>query len=243
MSSEKRVSLRFNTAGLSATQQNLVSLLMTEGRIAEELIALEQEEQAEFTKMLNEAIEEVDREHTRLMGLMGQVIRLPAKQLQWENNHLKISKAITQSLSQTGRIPNQTQIAAITGLSRKAVQDHLAQGDDNSVYVEHMRQYFLMAPRVMDSVLSAAVLKSDMKAARMYFTLLEKMQGTTPLSIFNTQNNYIQINKTVVKQNVIGLLAPEQLRKIEELLAEWLPLDPNESIFGPNVPPVGFSKP
>jgi hypothetical protein len=189
MSTEKRIKLTFNAAGLSTTQKELVPLLFMDGTITEQLVALEEDEQAEFSKMLNEAIEEVNREHTRLMGLMGQALRMPVKQLQWENNHLKISKAVVQGLSQNGRTPNQMQIAAATGLSRKTVQDHLAQGHDNPVFAEHLRQYAMMAPRVMDAVLQEAILENDTKAARLYFEILEKMKGPNAPNIYNIQNN------------------------------------------------------
>ncbi len=222
MSNVKRITLTFHPNGLSPMQQELVPLLLKEGKIAERLLLLEEEQQAEFAKMLNEAIDEVNREHLRLMDLLGQTMRMPVKQLAWENNHLKISKTIERGLAQTGRIPSQTQIAASTGLSRKAVYDHMAQGGDNSVFTEHLQQYTMMAPRVMDSVLSGAILKSDTKAARLYFDILEKMKDPNAPAIYNTQNNYIQINNTVIKQEAISHLNPEQLKQIEEMVWKTL---------------------
>ena len=218
MSAEKRISLTFNTAGLSARQQELIPLLLAENIITTDLEAMEEEQQAEFAKMLNKAIEEVNREYTRLTGLMGQTMRMPVKQLAWENNHLKISKAIELGLLQSGRTPNQTQIAAATGLSRKTVQDHMAQGNDNSVFADHLRQYTMMAPLVMDIVLHKIIDAADIKAVKMYYEILEKLNGPNASNIYNTHNNYIQINNHVISQEALGRLSEEQLKQIVEMV-------------------------
>jgi hypothetical protein len=218
MNWENRISLTFNTAGLSAMQQELMPLLLAENIITQDLEAMDEEQQAEFAKMLNKAIEEVNREYTRLTGLMGQTMRMPVKQLAWENNHLKISKAIELGLLRTGRTPNQTQIAAATGLSRKTVQDHLAQGNDNSVFAEHLRQYNMMAPVVMDIVLHKIIDSADMKAVKMYYEILEKLNGPNAQNIYNTHNNYIQINNHVISQEALGRLSEEQLKQIVEMV-------------------------
>ena len=223
MGIEKRIGLSVNTKGFSDTQQKLLPLLLSETGINEELDLLDEAEQTELAKMLNEAIEEVNREHTRLMALMGQAIRMPSKQLIWENNHLKITKAITGALARTGRMPNQAYIATATGLNRKTVQEHIVKGDDNSIYIEHLRQYTMMAPRVMDIVLNEAVGERSMKAAKMYFDILDKMRSPNAPNIFHTQNNYIQINNTVIKQETISHLSPEQLKQIEEMVQKSLP--------------------
>ena len=240
---EKRISWHYNSDALSAMQQKLQPFVISDNIAQNHLGSLDEDERSEYSKMVETAIEALNSEHTRLMGLIGVLTRMPAKQLEWENNHLKIKKAVTSLLSLTGTAPNQMQIARATGLDRKTVKAHLAKGDDSSVFAEHQSIYTLMATQVMDMVLEEAVLEHNIKAAKMYFDILEKLKTNGPSAIYNTTNNYIQINNTIIKQEVIGLLAPEQLRKIEELLAEWLPLDPHESIFGPNVPPVGFTKP
>jgi hypothetical protein len=218
MSTSKRVTLTFNTAGLSATQHELIPLVLSETGITQDLEAMEETGRAEFAKLLNEAIEEVNREHTRLIDLMGQTMRMPTKQLQWESNHLKISKTIAMGLAQTGQAPNQTQIAALTGLSRKTVQQHVAQGNDTSIFTEHLQQYTMMAPRVMDVALNKAINGEDIRAVKVYFDILEKMQGPNALNIYTTHNNYIQINNHVISQEALGRLSEEQLKQIVEMV-------------------------
>jgi hypothetical protein len=63
-----------------------------------------------------------------------------------------------------------------------------------------------------------------MKAAKMYFDILEKMQGPNPPAIYGTQNNYLQINNTIIKQETIRQLSPEQLKQIEEMVEKSLQL-------------------
>jgi hypothetical protein len=218
MSPEKRITWEYNPEGLSETQEQLHPLLFINDKNSEKLKALNQEQQAEFIKMLTDAIEELNKEHTRLLSLMGLATQLPAKRLIWEDNHLKITKVIISRLSRTGCIPSKAYIAEATGLTRKTVQEHMAQGDEHSIYADHQRHFTMMAPRVMDVVLHEAVLEHNMKAAKMYFDILEKMKGPDPLSIYNTQNNYIQINSTVIKQETISQLNPEQLKQIEEMV-------------------------
>ncbi len=229
---EKRFTWQYNAEGLNATQQKLQSLLLSNESITKELENLDEAERTEFNNMLTDAIDELNKEHTRLMVLMGQLSRMPAKQLEWENNHIKITKAIVSALSRTDRTPNQMYLARVTGLSRQTIRAHVARGDDYSVYAEHMRQYAMMAPQVMDAVLHGAILERDMKAVKLYFEILDKLKAQGPTAIYNTTNNYIQINTTIIKQEVINLLAPEQLRQIEDLINKLLPHGTNNP-FGP----------
>jgi hypothetical protein len=218
MSTEKRITLRYNSAGLTEMQQKLVPILLGEGWISEDLKTLNEEEQAEFAKMLGEAIEVVNREHSHLMAMMGHVVRLPAKKLIWENNHLKITQTISLSLAQTGRMPSQAYIAATTGLNRKTVQEHTGEGHDNSVFLEHLRQYSIMAPRVMDTVLHDALYRHDMKAAKLYFDILDKMQGPSAPNLYAGRNNYIYINNYVIRQESLRRLSDEQLMQIVDMV-------------------------
>jgi hypothetical protein len=183
-----------------------------------ELHALSKEDQAEFFKILTLAIEELNRENSRLMGLMGQTSRQPVNRLVWEDNHLKITRTISSALANTGRMPNQAYIAQTTGLSRKTVSEHLSEAHDKSIYIEHLRQFTIMAPRVMDSVLNQAVLEQDTKAARLYFDILEKMNGPSAPNIYAGRNNYIYINNYVIRQETLRRLSDDQLKQIVEMV-------------------------
>ena len=68
----------------------------------------------------------------------------------------------------------------------------------------------------MGTVMKAA-LKGDLKAAKLFFE--NSKPRKTKEKPANTQNNYVQLNKTVINQQVIQQLKPEQLQLIEQIIA------------------------
>jgi hypothetical protein len=127
-------------------------------------------------------------------------------------------------------MPTQNYIAEITGFSRQTVNKHLSEGEDASVYAEHIRNFSAMAPHVLTRIVKAATSRDNsVPAMRLYFELLEKFQGKGQLSIPGTQHNYIQINNTIVKQEALQQLHPEQLKQIEEMMQRNLPAPDTEN--------------
>ena len=59
--------------------------------------------------------------------------------------------------------------------------------------------------------------------------LLEKFQGKGQPAIPGLQHNYIQINNTIVKQEALQQLNPEQLNQIEEMMQRNLPAPDTEN--------------
>lgn len=53
--------------------------------------------------------------------------------------------------------------------------------------------------------------------------LRQKMQGKTQTPALN-QNNCIQINNTVLKQETLQQLSTEQLKQIEEIVRKYVPV-------------------
>jgi hypothetical protein len=86
------------------------------------------------------------------------------------------------------------------------------------LYAEQLNQFKFMADRVLAKVIKAASL-GDMKAARLYFDILNNLGNQSGNNTtINTQNNYIQINQTKLSQETIKHLSPEQLNQIEAVL-------------------------
>ena len=126
---------------------------------ASELKFMSEEEHIELTKLLKEKLDWVNRQHTKLLQIMGEVAQVPCNRLLWENNHLKITKAINTTLSATGQIPNHTYIAEITGLSRQTVAKHLSETEVTSIYDEQLINFSVMAPQVLNRVIEGAAAK------------------------------------------------------------------------------------
>ena len=80
-----------------------------------------------------------------------------------------------------------------------------------------MEQFKFMAPNILAGVFKCAF-NGDMSAARLYFEAVGvagKRQGNT---VTNEQNNYIQINNTILSQENLKQLSAEQLSRIENII-------------------------
>jgi hypothetical protein len=58
----------------------------------------------------------------------------------------------------------------------------------------------------------------DIGAAKLYFNVMGHLQPTPSNTLIQNQNNFIQINGTVLSQESIKSLNPEQLNSIESIL-------------------------
>jgi hypothetical protein len=204
-----------NRANTGLNLKRLEKLLQAGRLTADELGSLSDEEQIELKQMARSRIDELNNEHTRLLQMLADMSDISYSRMNWESNHLKISKAIQTSLFKTGRIPTQTYISEITGLSRQTVNKHMAEGDAKSVLAEQLDHFAMMAPVVMGKLLHAVLEYRSLPAMKMYFDLLERTQGRLPVM---QQNNFIQINNTVLKQETLQQLSTEQLKQIEEVI-------------------------
>jgi hypothetical protein len=57
------------------------------------------------------------------------------------------------------------------------------------------------------------------KAARLYFEMVGAMNKQQPNTVINEQNNYIQINNTILSQQNLKQLSKEQLNQIEHIIS------------------------
>jgi hypothetical protein len=138
------------------------------------------------------------------------------REMIWDYNHALITETIRNFVGKHGTLPNKARIAADCGLSRKTIRKHLQSFDMHTVYGDQKKVIDIMRQTILGSVMQAAV-NGDMKAARLYLETVE----TTSVGkvVVNEQNNYVQINKTVINQQVIQQLSPQQLAQIEQIIA------------------------
>ncbi len=168
-----------------------------------------------LTKKLNES---KGVELDRLLIQIDELLPADTKNQIWENNHSTITSSMKNHIEEYGTMPNKNKIAADTGLSRQTIHKHLNGFAEHPLYAEQLKQFKFMADRVLAKVIKAASL-GDIKAARLYFDIMGSMNGPTLTNtLIKTQNNYIQINGTVLSQETIQQLTPEQLNRIEEVL-------------------------
>jgi hypothetical protein len=79
-----------------------------------------------------------------------------------------------------------------------------------------------MGPKVLARVYAFAV-NGDVKAARLFLQATGYLQATNnPSTGIETQNNYIQINNTIINQSKLKELPLDKLTQIEEILNKVL---------------------
>ena len=135
----------------------------------------------------------------------------------WENNQMMISNAISKFLSENGYMPSKTLIAEQTGLSRQTVVKHFKEYKTHPEHTAAVEQFKFMAPKIMASVFKVAV-KGDTKAARLYFDMIGETSKQQKSTVVTEQNNYIQINNTILSQENLRQLTAEQLNQIESII-------------------------
>jgi predicted transcriptional regulator len=121
-------------------------------------------------------------------------------------------------------MPSKTEIANKIELSRQTVHKHLKEYANHPEHLEQIEQFRFMTSKVLAKVFQFAV-NGDVGAAKLYFNIVGFMNnGQTPNNtLIQNQNNYIQINGTVLSQETIKHLNPEQLNTIETILKTALP--------------------
>ena len=137
----------------------------------------------------------------------------------WESNHNKITATISILIEEYGRMPSKVEIAKKTGLSRQTIHKHLKEYKTHPLFLGQMEQFSFMSSKLLAKVFQYAI-NGDMAAAKLYFNIIgyaNNVQQQNNTMIQN-QNNYIQINGTVLSQETIQQLNAEQLNSIERIL-------------------------
>jgi len=184
---------------------------------------LEQFNEAD-TKQLHVTINEIfstlkGTERDNFLSKLSIIMYESTKNELWEYNHIQITRAITVFMNENGRMPSKTEIATKTELSRQTVHKHLNEYTNHPLYLEQIEQFRFMTSKVLAKVFQFAM-NGDISAAKLYFNVLGNMnngQGQNNTLIQN-QNNYIQINGTVLSQETLKHLNPDQLNTIETIL-------------------------
>lgn len=175
-----------------------------------------------LTKLLNE---KKGDELANFIEQISDIIPQGVKNQLWENNHYRITLAITKLMEDYGKMPTKNQIAEESGLSRQTISKHLKNYQTNPLYAEEMQKFKFMADRVLSKVYKIAISCGDVKAARLYLEVLGYLGNQSGINTtINTQNNYLQINQTKINQETIKHLTADQLIQIEGILKAVLPL-------------------
>ncbi len=141
----------------------------------------------------------------------------------WQHNHVKITVAISTLMQEYGRMPAIAELLDNTGLSRQTIHKHLKEYSTHPLYLEQIEQFRFMTSKVLAKMFQFAV-NGDVAAAKLFFNVLGNANGQQAYNtLIQNQNNYIQINGTVLSQETIKHLNAEQLNTIETILKTALP--------------------
>jgi hypothetical protein len=182
----------------------------------EDLSPPEREYLAETTTQTLARLTGVERDN--FLDKIDLIVPANTKSDIWEHNHALINNAVSRYMRENGVMPAQNVIARQTGLSRQTVAKHFAAYKRHPEYTAQMEQFKFMASNVLSNVFKYA-LNGDMRAARLYFEMVgaTNKQSRT-CGIINEQNNYIQINNTILSQENLKRLSTEQLAQMESII-------------------------
>jgi hypothetical protein len=159
-----------------------------------------------------------DEERDNFINKIAQIIPPSTNDQIWEHNHFAIGRAITKLIGQYGSMPTKFMIARETGLSRQTVAKHLTEYKTHPQYLAEIEQFKFMTPEILAGVCKLAR-NGDVKAARLYFEIVGAIHKQQSNTVINEQNNYIQINNTILSQENLKQLSKEQLNQIEHIIS------------------------
>jgi len=209
-----------------STEKSRVNELLEKGQVKlDEYEQLTETEQAEFTKLLYQKVDALNgKEQLAFMNRFDEIWTPQTKNRLWENNQIQIMGAVANLIRDYNRMPSCAEISKDTGLSRQTIQKHLKNFSIHPIYLEQMEQFRLLTTSVLASVYKSAI-RGDIGASKLYFNFMGCLgnEQNSNNTLIQNQTNYIQINKTVLSQETIKQLSPEQLNSIEDILKTALP--------------------
>jgi hypothetical protein len=207
------------------TENKINKILSLEQITPKDIEQLSKAENTRFFEILTEKFNKLTGvEKDRFYKKIELITSSTTKNQLWEFNHNQITWAISTLMHEYGRMPTKTEIAIKSELSRQTVHKHLKEFTSHPQYLIQIEQFKFMTSKVLAKVFHFAV-NGDMGAAKLYLNAVGFINNkqVPNNTLIKNQNNYIQINGTVLSQETIKHLNPEQLNTIETILKTALP--------------------
>jgi hypothetical protein len=184
----------------------------------DDLNGLTKEELSHFTRTTTERINNTEGEELDLLlEKVDPILSQHTKNELWEHNHRKIIQAISTFIDDYGRMPLKMELVQQVGLSRQTIHRHLKEYKENLLHSEYLDQFEFMTPKLVAKMFQFAI-RGDVKAGRLYFDMV----GALGAGKVKNQTNYIQINNIQISEEKLKALTEDQLKKVEDVLAEVL---------------------
>ncbi|GAA3985728.1 hypothetical protein [Mucilaginibacter dorajii] len=206
------------SVALRVTNEKINRLLASEKITAADVGELNQQEHRLFEQKISELLEQLNgTERDRFLEKIEPIMHGNTKSDIWERNHIQISNAIANHMRQYGVMPTKNDLAQETGISRQTVAKHIKEYKEHPEFAAQMEQFKFMSHKILANVFKQAS-DGDMKAAKLFFDMVGTANQQPAATVITAQNNYIQINNTILSQENLKNLTAAQLQQIENIV-------------------------
>jgi predicted transcriptional regulator len=207
-----------DTSKFTAIERTIDQLFSLKKITVKDIEGLSKPERDYLSETINQTLQHLTgAKRDDFLNKIECIVPTSTKNQFWEYNHHVISSAISKLMRQHGCMPPKNAIAEETGLSRQTVAKHIAAYKTHPEYMAEIEQFKFMTPKMLASVYKFAE-NGDMTAARLFFEMVGTINKHQPNTTLNGQTNYIQINNTILSQENLSQLSPEQLNQIEKII-------------------------
>ncbi|MGN6394619.1 MAG: hypothetical protein ACTHMI_03585 [Mucilaginibacter sp.] len=208
------------TADYAASKKKVDDVLALQKITADDLSSLTRMERDYLSETITDSLNSLKGEEKDNFLCKVDAIIAPASKNQfWEHNHHLRSEAISRLMRQYGYMPSNSAIARETGLSRPTIVKHLKEYKTSPEFAAETERFRFMAPKLLAAVYKRGC-EGDMRAAKLYFEMTGSLIKQRAGNIVNSQNNFLQINNTILSAETLQKLSSEQLNQIEHMIRE-----------------------
>ena len=195
--------------------ENKVSKLLKLKKVTDnDIKQLTKTELSRFNEIVNEQMKKATAiKRDEILKKVEDALSDDTKNDFWEYNNTRIMVAISSLMKEYGRMPSRSEIAQKADLSRTTIYKHLKEYTTHPLYIEQLQKMRILATDVISKVYQSAM-TGDLGSQKLYLNVM----GFLPNTQIQTQNNFIQVNNTILTQETIRHLNPEQLLIIESIL-------------------------
>jgi hypothetical protein len=184
----------------------------------EDLKTLTKAEEKKLHERINKDLKVLKgRDFDRLLEKIEPITPTEFKNIIWERNHATITSEIATLMQEYGRMPTQREIADKTEFSRQTIHKHIQEYSKHPLYKSEVESFRFMTSKVLAKMFQFAV-NGDTGAAKIFLKAVGALNETNPNTTIQNQNNFIQINGMVIKQETLMQLNTEQLNTIENIM-------------------------
>ena len=191
-----------------------------------DLATLTESERNKLHQRVNKELKEFKgTNYDKLLEKIEPITPIEYKNQIWESNHVLIMATISKLIQDFNRMPTQSEIAEKTELSRPTIHKHIQEYHKHPLYKAEVENFRFVASVVLSKMYQFA-LQGDTSAAKIFLKAVGALNETNPNTTIQNQNNFVQINGMVIKQETLMQLSPEQINTIENILKESSEISP-----------------